>query len=432
MPAYPDDTTTGRLLPDTTYPEFYEIAQHPALPTLDDVEAAARRAVDQLPLERVSPGDTIALGLGSRGITDIVPAAVGIVAELQTRGFAVVAVPAMGSHGGASADGQRKTLETLGLDESTLGCPIDARMETKMIGQSDRGNEVHLSTAALAADGICVLNRIKPHTNFVGTFESGLTKMICIGLGKHRGAQTIHQRAIVDGYEETFRATYDLINAQTTLLGGVALVENFVSETAEIAGISATDLPDAERPFLEQAYEHLPTLPFEDLDILIVDEIGKDISGAGMDPNVTGRYRLPNMDDPAVPDITRIVVRGLTDATDGNGMGLGLADVTVVDVIEHVDLEQMYANALTSGSIQKVSLPLAMPNDERALQAALASIGSWDQSTVRMAWITNTSSLSKLYVSPALAELARNRDDLSVNEQYHLTFDAGRANLTQT
>lgn len=431
VPQFPDDSTAQRLLPEITYPDFFTLTQEPELPSLEDVESAARQAVSQLELERISHGDTVALGLGSRGITDVVPAAVGIVTELQSRGYDVVAIPAMGSHGGADAAGQRKTLASLGLDEATLGCPIDARMETRLLEETELGNEVHVSKAALAADGICVLNRIKPHTNFVGAFESGLTKMICIGLGKRRGAQAIHQRAIVDGYEATFRTTFDLIDAQTTVLGGVAIVENFVSETAEVTGISASALPDAESPLLERAYDYLPTLPFDDLDVLIVDKIGKEISGAGMDPNVTGRYRLPNMDDPPVPDITRIVVRGLTEATDGNAMGIGLADVTVVDVIEQVDLESMYANALTSGSIQKVGLPLAMPNDERAFQAALSAIGSWDPATVRIAWVASTSSLAQLHVSPALAKLARDRDDLVVGDRYHLAFDNGSAHLTE-
>jgi len=426
---YPDRSTVDDLLPEVTYPDFYELRQNPATSPVEDVRKRARQAVDSLSLDDLTADATIGVGLGSRGITDVVSAARGVVDELQSRGYDVVVLPAMGSHGGASAEGQRDTLAALGLTEETLGCPIDARMETAVLGTSEAGNDVHFAESALDVDAVCVINRVKPHTNFSGTFESGLTKMTCIGLGKQPGAKTIHQRSIGDGYEETLRASFETIRESVTLLGGVAVVENFYEDTAEITGIQAADLPDAEEPLLDRAYDHMPTLPFDEIDVLVVDEIGKDISGAGMDPNITGRYRLLNVDDPDRPDIKRIYVRGLTEATHGNAIGLGVADLTLVDVIANVDLDQVYANALTSGSLDKAALPLAVRTDELAFRTAVSTIGAWKPESVRLVWIRNTNHLSEMEVSPALAAEARDRAGLSVGDRCRLEFERGEAVL---
>lgn len=426
---YPDKTTVDELLPEVTYPEFYDLTQNPETSPLENIGRAATEAVGSLPLEHLGAGATIGLGLGSRGITDVVSVAQVVVDELQSRGYEVVVLPAMGSHGGASAEGQRKTLAALGLTEEALGCSIDARMETEVLGTSEAGNDVHFAEAALAVDAVCVINRVKPHTNFSGTFESGLTKMTCIGLGKQPGANTIHERSISDGYEKTLRATFDTVRDSVDLLGGIAIVENFYEETAEVTGIQAEDLPDAEEPLLTRAYDHMPTLPFDEIDVLVVDEIGKDISGAGMDPNVTGRYRLLNMDDPDRPDIKRIYVRSLTEATHGNAIGIGVADLTLVEVVEDIDLDQVYANALTSGSIGKAALPLAVRTEKLAFRTAVSTIGAWKPESIRIVWIRNTNHLAEMRVSQSLAEEARDRPDLSVGGRYRVQFERGEAML---
>ncbi|MFB6106643.1 MAG: DUF362 domain-containing protein [Halobacteriaceae archaeon] len=424
MPVeFPTDQDVAELLPPVEFPTLYEVRQEPEAPTVDDPEAIAREEVGRLPLDELDAGATVAVGLGSRGITDVVAVAQGVVSELQDRGFEVVAMPAMGSHGGASAEGQRETLAALGMDEETLDCPVDARMETSVLGTSELGNEVHFADAALEADAVLVVNRVKAHTNFSGTFESGLTKMSCIGLGKQSGAQAIHERSIVDGYEETLRATFEVIREHVDHLGGVAIVENFYDETAEIRAIPVEDLPDGEGPLLERSYEYMPTLPYDEIDVLVVDELGKDVSGAGMDPNVVGRFNLINMEDPEYPDVKRIYVRGLTEATHGNGMGIGNADVTTVDVAESIDYQQVYANAITSGSIEKAAIPMAVETEELAFAVAISTMGAWDPETVRMAWIENTGHLADLTVSEALAEEARDRDDLVVGRALSLGFD---------
>jgi hypothetical protein len=331
----------------------------------------------------------------------------------------------MGSHGGATAEGQREVLAAVGVTEESVGCPVDARMETVVLGESEAGSPVHFAAAAAEADATLVVNRVKAHTNFTGPFESGLCKMATVGLGKQRGARAVHERALVEGYVPVIEAAFEVVRREVDLLGGVAVVENFEDETAVVEGLRAGALPGAEVDLLELADEYMPTLPYEDLDVLVVERIGKDVSGAGMDTNVVGRYRVLNAEDPETPRIDRILVLGLTEATHGNGQGIGLADLTTVDVVERLDLEQMYANALTSASLSKARLPVALPTDELALRAAVSSVGPYDPETVRLAWIRDTGHLSAFRVSPALA---RNPPEhVEVVGRSRLTFGADGA-----
>ncbi|WP_254546818.1 DUF362 domain-containing protein [Halomarina pelagica] len=422
---FPDADTAEAALPDVAFPSFHEVRYDPPAPTLDDVGAAARRELDALPLEGLDAGATVAVGLGSRGITDVVPVARAVVAELRARALEPIVVPAMGSHGGATAEGQRRTLAGIGLTEESLGCPIDPRMDTEHLGTSAVGGEVHHSTAALDADAVLVINRVKAHTNFDGRFESGLCKMLTVGLGKQVGAKEFHETALVEGYEAAIEAALDVVTEHSPVVGGVAIVENFFDETALVEGVPVSALPDRETGLLERAYEYMPTLPYDELDVLVVDEIGKDVSGAGMDTNVIGRYRVLNADEPESPDVKRIVVRGLTEATHGNGNGIGLADVTTAAAVEELDLHQVYTNALTSGSLSKARLPVVLPNDRLALLAAVSTIGPYDPETVRIAWIRDTSHLSSFRVSAALA--AEEPDHVEVVGPAPLSFPGGSA-----
>jgi len=419
----PDAATVDSVLDPVEFPAFREVRYEPPTPELDDVEGAAREAVDELPVADLPADATVAVGVGSRGITDLVPAVTGTVDRLREHGLDPVAVPAMGSHGGATAEGQREVLEALGITEETLGCPIDARMETVALGESAIGATVHFAEAALEADAVAVVNRVKAHTNFTGDFESGLVKMSTIGLGKQTGARAVHERALVDGYQPVIEAAFEVVREEVNLLGGVAIVENFYDRTALVEGIPAGELPAAEHDLLETAYEYMPTLPYDDLDALIVDRIGKDVSGAGMDTNVIGRYQVLNTDDPETPDIDRIAVLGLTEATHGNGNGIGLADLTTVDVAESLDLEQVYANALTSSSLSKARVPVALPTERQALTAAVSSAGPYDPETARIAWIRDTGHLSEFRVSPALAR--EDVEHVAVVGESRLRFEDG-------
>ncbi|GAB3312327.1 lactate racemase domain-containing protein [Haloplanus salinarum] len=420
---FPDGDVVDAALSDPALPRFARVRYDPETPTLDDVRGRTRTELDALPLEDLPTGATVAVGLGSRGIHDVVPIARTVVDELRARGFDPVVVPAMGSHGGATAEGQREALAGIGLTEDALGCPIDARMETTTLGESAVGAPVPFSTAALAADGVVVVNRVKAHTNFTGRFESGLTKMATIGLGKRAGAKAAHEHALDEGYVPVIEAAYAVVRESTPLLGGIAVVENFHDRTAAVEGVPAADLPDAEEPLKAAADEYMPTLPYDDLDVLVVDRIGKDVSGAGMDTNVIGRYRVLNADDPASPSIDRIVVRGLTEATHGNGNGIGLADLTTRAAVEDLDLDQVYTNALTSNSLRKATVPVVLPDDQRAIVAALSTIGTYDPETVRMAWIRDTGHLSAFRVSEALAREAP--DAVEVDSWLSLSFVDG-------
>ncbi|MFB6211562.1 MAG: lactate racemase domain-containing protein [Halobacteriales archaeon] len=427
---FPDADRIDELLDPVAFPRLARVSYEPPAEELDDVAAIARQEVAALPLDRVPEGGRIAVGLGSRGITDIVEIATAVIDELVDRGYDPVAVPAMGSHGGATAEGQRQTLGALGLTEAQLGCPIDARMDTTVVGQTAAGDPVHVADAAREADATVVINRVKPHTNFTGRIESGLCKMTAIGLGKRPGASAVHERAILDGYVPAITATLEVIRSTLNWLGGIAIVENFYDRTGHIEGIPAPELPDRESALIERAREAMPTLPYDTLDVLVIDRIGKDVSGTGMDTNVIGRYRVINADDPATPDIKRIVVRGLTEATHGNGHGIGLADLTTTGVLEQLDLDQMYANGLTSGSFEKGRLPMALPTDEQALTAACSAIGPYDPETVRLAWIQDTGHLSSFRVSPALVESPP--DHVTIEGWDRLGFEDGRPVFSPT
>ena len=420
---FPDAETVDTALPEVTFPTFARVSYDPETPALDDVRGRTRDAVASLPLSGVPGGGTVAVGLGSRGIHDIRPIAETVITALSAAGYEPVVIPAMGSHGGSTAEGQRRTLAALGLTEDALGCRIDARMEAEVVGTTDRGHEVPVATAALEADGIVVVNRVKPHTNFSGRVESGLSKMLTVGLGKRAGARAFHEAALTHGYVDTIERALDVVRANAPVIGGVAVVENFRDRTAHVEGVAAGDLPDAEADLLEQATEYLPTLPFDDLDALVVEEVGKDVSGSGMDTNVIGRYGVVNASDPTTPDIDRIVALGLTDATHGNGHGIGLADVTTADVATELDLDQMYTNALTSGSLSRSSVPVVLPSDRHALRAAVATAGRYDPDDARIAWVRDTAHLSSFRVSEALLDEVD--DTVTVERRERLTFDDG-------
>ena len=420
---FPDAETVDTALPEVTFPTFARVSYDPETPALDDVRGRTRDAVASLPLSGVPGGGTVAVGLGSRGIHDIRPIAETVITALSAAGYEPVVIPAMGSHGGSTAEGQRRTLAALGLTEDALGCRIDARMEAEVVGTTDRGHEVPVATAALEADGIVVVNRVKPHTNFSGRVESGLSKMLTVGLGKRAGARAFHEAALTHGYVDTIERALDVVRDNAPVIGGGAGAGNVPDPAAHGEGGAARDPPDAAAHLPGRATEYLPTLPFDDLDALVVEEVGKDVSGSGMDTNVIGRYGVVNASDPTTPDIDRIVALGLTDATHGNGHGIGLADVTTADVATELDLDQMYTNALTSGSLSRSSVPVVLPSDRHALRAAVATAGRYDPDDARIAWVRDTAHLSSFRVSEALLDEVD--DTVTVERRERLTFDDG-------
>ncbi|QLG49830.1 DUF362 domain-containing protein [Natrinema halophilum] len=429
---FPEPESFDSIVGDVTLPPLARVQYDPPTPSLSNPTERTRKAVESLPLSTLQDGATVAIGIGSRGIHDIVEIATSVVDSVRDAGFDPVVVPAMGSHGGATPEGQRETLAALGISEETLDCPIDARMDTAVLGRGDLDFDVHFSEAALEADACLVVNRVKAHTNFTGDIESGLCKMLTIGLGKQKGADTAHANALVEGYEAVIRDAVDIIRREAPVVGGIAIVENFADEVGLIEGVSANRLLEREPELLTQAHEWMPTLPYDELDVLVVDRFGKDISGSGMDTNVIGRYQILNEPEPETPQIKRIYLRNLSERSHGNGNGLGLADITRRSVIDDVDLQQVYANTLTSNSLSKAKIPLVAPDDELALTAAVSTIGPYDPETARIAWIEDTSSLTSFRVSPALLDDNDASDHISVVGWDTVTFEDGSATFLET
>ncbi|WP_222914780.1 DUF362 domain-containing protein [Natrinema sp. SYSU A 869] len=427
---FPDQADVANLIDPQPAPSFARVSYEPPTETLADPLETVRSELDQLAFEELEPGSTVAVGVGSRGIHLIADVVAETVAALENRGFKPVVVPAMGSHGGATPEGQREILAALGITEERIGAPIDARMDATKLDNVDVNGTttpVYFADAALEADAVMVINRVKPHTNFTGRIESGLCKMLTVGLGKQQGAQAFHSTALALGYVPTIESLTAAIRDEVPLLGGLALVENFYEETGVIEAIPAASFEEREPDLLERARAEMATLPVNDIDLLVVDELGKEISGAGMDTNVIGRYRVLNAPDPETPAIDLIYTRGLTNETSGNGNGIGLADITRRAAVEQLDLQKTYANALTSGSLAKAKLPPVAPNDELALRVALNALGGYDPKTVRIVWIENTTDLDEFYVSDALLEDIA--DDVINRERVQLTFDDGTASF---
>jgi hypothetical protein len=404
---FPDREALARLLDAGPLPPFVSVDYDPPATTLPDPVARVRAALDRLDLDGLDPGARVAVGVGSRGIHRIDEYAAAVVAGLAERGVEPVVVPAMGSHGGATAAGQREALAALGVTAERVDAPIDARMDVERVGTvrvGDAAHPVFLSTAALDADAVVVLNRVKPHTNFTGPIESGLVKMVVAGLGKQRGASEFHETALAEGYVPTLDAAFAVAADALPLVGGIAVVENAREETAHVEGVPASGIRDREPELLDRAREAMATLPVDDVDLLVVDELGKDVSGTGVDTNVIGRYGLRSATDPDRPAVDLVYARGLTAETAGNGNGIGLADLTRRAAVDDLDLAKTYANALTSGSLGRVSLPLVAPDDDTAFRIALSALGRGDPASVRAVWIRNTGDLGDLLVSRAVVD----------------------------
>jgi len=376
---------------------------------------------------RVKPGQRIAVTAGSRGIANIPLILKTIIDELRALGAEPFIVPAMGSHGGATPEGQIEVLHSLGITEETVGAPFEASQEVEIIGKLPDGVEVYLSSVALNADGIFVVGRIKPHTDFKGEIESGMLKMLAIGLGNQKGAEMIHWHRY-DGYHRILPEAGKLIAEKTNIVMGLAVLENAHHKTAEVHALHQEEFYTQEKILLEKAKDLLPRLPFKEIDALIVEEIGKDISGVGMDTNVTGRFWMPNESDPRAPHIKKIAVLDLSEATHGNAIGIGLADVTTRRAFEKIDYHQTYVNCLTQGSGETGKIPPFLANDRDAIATAIRISGPVDPTEARVIRIRNTQEIEELYISEALVRDLQNDPELQkrlkvVEELKEMQFD---------
>src|SRR5271156_5516857 len=380
--------------------------------------------------EKIKPGMKIALGVGSRGITnlkEIVKATLGLLIKAGARPFIV---PAMGSHGGATAAGQIEMLASYGVTTESMGVPIEASMEVRRIGTAFDGLDVVFSVPAFAADGIVVLNRVKPHTDFRGTLGSGIQKMLVIGFGKQVGANNAHCAAAHLGYEVVLREFAKTILGAAPIFCGIALVEDQHHQTAEIEVLRPENIVREEARLFQIAQSMLARLPFEEIDLLIVDRMGKDISGSGMDTNVIGRdiagYTSSlHSEGPVTPRVSRIFVCDLTPASSGNGTGIGMADFTTARLVKTLNLQYTYMNALTSLGVLAAKIPIYFDNDREAIQAALASLAEPDAEKLRVVRIADTLNVERLQASEACVRgMNGHAQGTSVGKARDMEFDA--------
>ncbi|MCB9116294.1 MAG: DUF2088 domain-containing protein [Caldilineaceae bacterium] len=388
----------GRALP-----RLLPVTQSFPRPRLDDPRAATQRMVsDRLAELNARSGARVAIGVGSRGIRDIVPVVQATVTACRDAGLAPCIVPAMGSHGGGTAEGQRSVLEHLGITEEAVGAPIVSSQDVTTIGVTESGIPVSFDRTALDADFIVPINRVKPHTDFAGTHESGLCKMLAIGFANHAGCSRIHQEGFAR-FHEVIPEVAGLILRTLPVAFGVAIVENAYDETCLIEAIPRAAILAREAELLQIAYANMARLYFDHIDVLVVEEIGKNISGAGMDPNIIGRTAgglLPGFDGPA---IRRIVVGALTAAGYGNAIGIGEADFTTERLAGQMDRMATYANAIAAGVPESARLPIVLPTLDDAVRAALQTCGLDDWSQAAIVRIKNTLHLDTILVSDALA-----------------------------
>jgi hypothetical protein len=404
-------------------PRMIRVRQTFSRPRVADIPrtVAERLAAAGLPIKR---GDTVAVGAGSRGIANIdviVGATVRYLLDLGARPFVF---PAMGSHGGGTAEGQLGVLEHYGITETTMGCPLRATMEVVQVGEA-LGLPVWVDRHAAEADWIGLVNRVKPHTDFKGTIESGLFKMMTIGLGKYKGAIQYHRANIHHGYETVITSVGREVLAKARIGFGLGIVENGYDETAHLEAFSAQDLEAGERRLLKDAREWMARLPFSPIDVLIVEEMGKNISGAGMDTNVIGRPSNPHEPFPADPKILWITVLDLTEESYGNATGIGNADFTTRRLVDKIDMKPTLINCITACAPNGAKVPATYETDREAIETALSCIGLTPPDRARVIRIKNTLMLGEIEVSEAfLPEVAKRPDLAPISDPEPLPFDA--------
>jgi len=408
------------------YPRIFRVRQSFPSPRIENVPDEVETQLSSLSLGGdVQPEQTVAITVGSRGIAGIPIIIKAIVDHLKRIGAQPFIVPAMGSHGGGTAEGQRDMLATLGVTEESCGCPVRSSMETVTVCQAAEGFPVHFDRHAYGADHVVVCGRVKPHTNFVGDIESGLMKMMLIGLGKHEGAKIYH-RAIQDySFPQIVRSVAQEVLAKCKILAGVAIVENGYDETAKIEAVRPDEFEQREKNLLQLAKQWMPRLPFDSGHILLIDEIGKNISGTGMDTNVVGRkFGVHHAGPDEYPKIQQVVIRGLTEQTHGNATGLGLAEFCRSRVLRQRDVNITRMNCYTGGHSIAAMVPIDYETDREILDVAMPLMGLTEPPDAKLMWIRNTLDVAEVECSIAYLDAARQRTDLEVmREPRPLPFD---------
>ncbi|WP_078549596.1 nickel pincer cofactor-dependent isomerase, group 22 [Litchfieldia alkalitelluris] len=410
------------LLKDIPVPKMVKVRQHFDDKKLENLEQDLKGKLNQeIIRKKVKPSMEIAIAVGSRGMDRLVDITSVTVQYLKELGAIPFIVPSMGSHGGATAEGQREVLAHLGVTEETVGAEIRSSMDVIKLGELSSGLPVYVDQFASKADGIVVINRIKPHTAFRGPVESGIMKMISIGLGKQKGAEACHQLGF-KYMAENVPAMAKMIMEKTPVLFGVASIENAFDKVTSVEVVAAEEIAEKEPDLQKQAKQLLPKLFFEQIDVLVIDKIGKNISGDGMDPNITGRYPTPYAH--GGPEVNKMVVLDLTHETEGNANGVGTADFTTQRLVDKMNLEFTYANGLTSTVCAPTKIATTLSNDKEAIQAAIKTCNILDFTKVKMVRIKNTLEISEIEVSEALLDHINQHPQMDQSsELFELSFD---------
>ena len=409
------------------FPRMIRVRQKFDAQRVDDVATTVETELSRLDLDsKIQPGDSVAITAGSRGIANIADIIRAIIRHVRACGGEPFVVPSMGSHGGGTVEGQLKVLASYGITEAEVGVSIRATMETVIVDETPHGIPVHFDRIASDADHVIVCNRIKPHTGFVGPIESGLHKMMLIGLGNHAGAKIYHQ-AIADlTFEEIIRAVGQSVIRNCGILAGLAIVENAYDETGHIEAVAPSEFFERECELLKLSKRWLPGLPFDKVDLLIVDRIGKNISGTGMDTNVVGRKyndHESRPDDNAI--VKRILVRGLSEESHGNATGVGIAEFTTQACVDAINREITNLNSITGNHPEAGMIPLTYPTDRDAVTAALSTVGMVPAADAKVIQIADTLHLSEVLVGEVFADAINGRADLEIlSEPEPMSFDA--------
>ena len=400
----------------TNFPKIFRVRQSFDDVRVADVAGEVHAQLSRLELNnKIRPGATVAVTAGSRGIANIAEIIRAIVDHLKHLGACPFIVPAMGSHGGGTAEGQRAVVESYGITEQFIGCPIRSSLETVVVTRAAAGYDVHFDRAAFEADHVVVCNRVKPHSDFAGEIESGLMKMLMIGLGKREGARVYHRAAEDFGFDRIIRDVAEEVLGRCRILAGVAIVENAYDQTALIEAVPPDRFVEREKELLKLAKRRMARLPFTHVDLLLIDRIGKDISGVGMDPNIVGRkFNDHQALEDEFPKVKRIALRGLSPHGHRNAIGLGIAEFCRTRLLEQADFAATRLNGLTSGRISCIMTPLDYPTDREMLAAALGTIGLTEPPDAKLLWIADTLHLAEVECSTAYLDEASRRDDLEV------------------
>ena len=397
------------------FPQIYRVKQTFDRTRVENIPATVKTELQKLSLEKqVKPGQRVALTAGSRGVANIALILKAAVEYVKSIGAKPFIFPGMGSHGGATAEGQTALLAHYQVTEAFTGAPIISSMEAVEISKTEDGVPVYIDKNASQADWIVVVNRIKPHTKFKAPIESGLMKMMAIGMGKQKGAEYYHKAAIQYTFGKIIVDAGREVIKKAPILCGLGMVENGYDETARIEAIRPEEIEKRERELLVLAKDMMPRLPFNEIDLLIVDEMGKDISGTGIDPNVTGRNRDLLGVFPHPVNAKRLFVRDLTENSNGNATGIGLADLTTKRLVDKINYQATYMNCITGISVEKAAVPMHFPTDQQAIQVALGSIGLVPPEKSRIVRIKNTLHVDEVEVSEAYREELGKRSDLEI------------------